>query len=127
MQHYEMHVLNVYVYVCLLFGKQKQYFPAFAIKFNEMKKYFREMKHIFALFRVYPWEYQPDNIVQGMRNHSAPRNFQQVLTWYEKILAIKVGVKNVFSENIITALGHFFIERAIRVMWQSHSKILNCF
>ena len=36
-----------------------------------------------------PWEYQPENVVQGIINHSVPSSFQYVLTRYEKILAIK--------------------------------------
>ena len=68
---------KAYLCVCLfsyfhLTEARSRVFLLFAIKFNEMKKYFTEWKHIFALFRAYPLEYQPDNVVQG--------RFQQVLT-----------------------------------------------
>ena len=65
--------------------------PFFAITFNEMKKY-RQWIHIVALFMACPWECQLDidNVVQGIRNHSVLSSFQQVLTRYEKIVAIKV-------------------------------------
>ena len=77
--------LKAYVYVCLLsylWEKEARLriFILFAIKFNEMKKYFREWKHISALFKAYQWEYQPDDVVQGIRNHSVLGSFQQVLT-----------------------------------------------
>ena len=76
-----------------------------------MKKYFWEWKHNFALVRVYPWEYQPDNVVQGIGNHSVQSSFQQILTRYNKILAMKVWSKKcVFGEHH-NCIGAIFFRR----------------
>ena len=56
---------------------------------NKMKKYFRKKNHIFAHFRAYPWEYQPDNVVHDIKNHSVPSSFQLVLTTYEENIGDK--------------------------------------
>ena len=78
-----------------------------------------EWKHISALFRAYPWEYQPEIVVQDIRSHSVPSSFQQVLTRYEKILAITIWSKIcVFGEHN-KCFGAFF-----RRMSDIHSLII---
>ena len=66
------------------------------------KKYLKERKHIFALFRAYPWEYQPDNVAKVSETIVFLVGFQQDLTRYEKNIGDKVWSK-------ICVFGEYFL------------------